>query len=58
MKNLCGFIMFWVGFLSFFIGLAIGASAAKSIYHREAIEQGFAEYNSRTGEWQWKQKAE
>lgn len=47
------------------IGLMIGAligtvtlSQAQPDYRQQAIEHGYAEYNSTTGAWQWIEKAE
>lgn len=35
-------------------GFASGIIYNSSIMKREAIKQGYAEYSSQTGEWQWK----
>jgi len=47
---------FWVG-LVLIVGLSIGIAAGycgtKRMYHKQAIERGYAEYNKTTGCWQW-----
>lgn len=37
----------------FFIGFSVGHSTLRT----EAVKQGYAEYNSTTGNWQWKTNA-
>lgn len=40
------------------VGIVIGVSIADDSTHqlrKEAIERGFAEYNPKTGQWQWKE---
>lgn len=44
----CGLLM-WIG--GFGIGMSVGASKVQT----EAIDHGYAEYNSQTGDWQWKE---
>lgn len=40
--------------LGFVIGSCAGRSASNQGYQTEAIERGYAEYNAKTGAWQWK----
>ena len=40
----------------FLVGGAIGARDTREDYQKQAIEKGFAEYDSVTGEWKWKEK--
>ena len=39
----------------FFFGFVIGESNAELVYKKQAIERGFAEYNTTNGVWQWKE---
>jgi len=34
-------------------GFALGYMQGKSAYQAQAIEHGYAEYDSQTGDWQW-----
>lgn len=38
--------------------VAIGIIRDKTDYRKQAIERGYAEYNPKTGSWQWVEKAE
>jgi len=49
-------IMLVIGFLSYVIGIQGGIRSLRKEMQAEAIELGHAEYNSHTGEWQWKEK--
>ena len=40
--------------LSFFAGRWSGSSDTESHYRKEAVDRGYAEYNSKTGIWEWK----
>lgn len=48
--------------LTFFVGLTVGmvvgaillATLQNSSWKRDSIQRGFTEYNSTTGDWQWK----
>lgn len=46
--------------IAFIIGIVIGSVVATNVvdhsWEREAVEYGYAEYNSTTGDWQWKPK--
>lgn len=42
--------------LCFFVGVVAGANSEEDQYQKQAIEKGFAEYDSVTGEWKWKEK--
>lgn len=37
------------------IGLVIGLQVGSSHVKNQAIEQGYAEYDNQTGNWQWKE---
>lgn len=37
-----------------FIGLWIGLSSGRHIMEQQAIEKGYAQYRTDTGEWTWK----
>lgn len=43
-----------VGLLSFAIGVVLGGLTRKIDFQQEAVRHGVAEYNTETGEWQWK----
>ena len=45
----------WI-MLGFVVGGGLAAAAGKSTledFRQDAVEQGVAEYNSETGDWQW-----
>ena len=46
------FGLFWA-FLGFMFGVIFSNIGINNIKH-EAIDRGVAEYNSQTGDWQWK----
>ena len=46
----------WVPMLilvCFFVGYLFGAAHIKYTFQRDAVEYGYAEYDSQTGDWQW-----
>lgn len=49
---LCGFIGFLLG--SVLVG-SIGIGIVNSSWKANTIKRGYAEYNSQTGNWQWKE---
>ena len=40
----------------FFAGLFIGSMHEEDYYQNSAVKAGYAEYNSITGDWQWKER--
>lgn len=40
--------------IAFMLGMDVGGNREKSIIKKDAIIQGYAEYNSTNGIWQWK----
>jgi len=48
--SIIGLIVICLTVTTFFVGMKIGINA----YRLQAIERGFAEYNSTNGIWQWK----
>lgn len=46
----CWFFGIIIGLL---IGCLLGACAIGNDFRREAVEKGFAEYESKSGKWQW-----
>lgn len=42
----------------FMIGLIVGVGISSKSYEKQAIQLGYAEYNSTNGVWQWKQKGQ
>jgi hypothetical protein len=42
--------------ISVFLGFSAGADCAIKDYRKQAIDRGFAEYDSVTGDWKWKDK--
>ena len=41
--------------LGVLLGVGVGSNINNGIWERAAISKGFAEYNSVTGNWQWKE---
>jgi len=41
------------GALGIIVGTAIGVERTEDVFHRQAIERGYAEYNKVTGKWRW-----
>jgi hypothetical protein len=47
---------FFGGFiLGFFIGIVCVGTVISTNWEREAIEKGYAQYNSVQGNWEWKE---
>ena len=46
---------FMVAVISFLVGVGLGSWAADETIKQEAIDREFAEYESKTGEWRWKE---
>lgn len=40
------------------LAVAVIVVGETAMFRRQAIERGYAEYNQKTGLWQWKEKAE
>ena len=38
------------------LGSWMGSTIEKLSWQKEAVEYGYAEYDSKTGDWQWKEK--
>jgi hypothetical protein len=47
-------IVLWVG--GMLVGSIIGHHLGVGMMQTEAVDKGHAEYNSRSGEWQWKEE--
>lgn len=48
-------ILYFAGLLlGFSVGVALSVLAGSTYGKREISDRGFAEYNQRTGDWQWK----
>lgn len=41
-----------------FVGFAIGDDLSHKHWQAECVKRDFAEYNQKTGEWQWKAESE
>jgi len=41
-----------------FIGAWVGAATSEAYYKKQAIERGYAQYNTETGDWEWKSQVE
>jgi len=39
-------------------GFTLGVKSEREIWCKETVERGFAEHDSKTGEWQWKETNE
>lgn len=39
-----------------FIGLVVAEDVTRKNWQAECVKRGFAEYNQKTGEWQWKEE--
>lgn len=48
-----GFVIVIV-IISVFIGVLVGFGIGESCYKKQAIEHGCAQYNTKTGDWEWK----
>jgi len=59
MENNTQYVYFDHFFTGLIIGIVLGGIICfftlKVQLQREAVEKGFAEYNSKTAEWQWKE---
>ena len=53
-QDISGFFMMIIGIVALVFGLYLGFGAGKESIKEEAVQQGVAEHNSKTGEWQWK----
>lgn len=51
-----GSVLFMVVLLTFTLGFGLGLGFATATKQKEAIQRGFAEYNSTNGVWQWKSR--
>ena len=51
----CAFGLFAAGSIG---GCKSGHEIEREAWQKDAIKRGFAEYNTQTGQWQWKQTAE
>ena len=40
--------------IGFIVGAAISATLENRMWKCDAVKRGYAEYNSKTGAWQWK----
>jgi len=45
------FVVYMIGGVC---GILLGHALGMEHYQEQAIEQGYAEYNQTTGDWQWK----
>jgi len=55
-EEIAGIFMLIVGIVALIFGVYLGFNVGEASIKEEAVQQGFAEYNSSTGEWQWKNK--
>ena len=48
----------FVLFCGFIIGIIVGAYVESRFWEAQAIRYGYAQYDSQTGNWEWKVQAE
>lgn len=48
-------VLYVVGVFTLFSASMFGATVNGCIWRHQSIKRGYAEYNSQTGDWQWKE---
>lgn len=46
-------VIFGAILVSIMMGMVIGTHLERSVWYRQSIEHNYAEYNPKTGNWQW-----
>ena len=52
-------VLVWLSFcVSFLAGFVAGSLNESQLYRAESVKRGFAEYDTRTGDWVWRESVE